>query len=324
MRVLFVTNYLEHLAAQPYAGIFSQRQAESLRRLGVEIEFFDLGRSFSPIRLWKKWRELRALVRASRPSVVHAQYGTVVALVSALAGGRSLITFCGSDVLPGASVSFVRTWLGIALSNLAAVLADRVICVSEEMRRALWFRRRDVDVVPHGVDTSLFAPAPRAAAREQLRWDAHAPVALFVGLRDPGNKGLALADAAVLEARDVYPDLTLYCVAKTAPADMPGYFHAADLLLFTSRQEGSPNAVKEALACNLPVVSVPVGDVEERLEGVKPSVVVPRDPKMLGDAIVAVLRDGRRSNGREIVSAISLEAIAERVLSIYREMEKQG
>jgi glycosyltransferase involved in cell wall biosynthesis len=80
--------------------------------------------------------------------------------------------------------------------------------------------------------------------------------------------------------------------------------------------------VKEALACNLPVVSTPVGDVPERLAGVFPSCIVSRDPKELGEAIVNILRTRQRSNGREKVIHLSLEQAASQILTIYRSVLK--
>jgi glycosyltransferase involved in cell wall biosynthesis len=95
------------------------------------------------------------------------------------------------------------------------------------------------------------------------------------------------------------------------------YMNAADVLLLTSHREGSPNSVKEAMACNLPVVSVDVGDVAERLETVSPSVVHTEDSDLTA-ALVELLRAGERSNGREIIREISLTGQIDRLVDVYR------
>jgi glycosyltransferase involved in cell wall biosynthesis len=100
---------------------------------------------------------------------------------------------------------------------------------------------------------------------------------------------------------------------------MPTYMNAADALLLTSNREGSPNAVKEALACNLPVVSTDVGDVRERLSGVSPSAVCTTDDG-LTDALVDVLAQGARSNGRDIVREVSVSRTRDRLHAVYQQV----
>jgi teichuronic acid biosynthesis glycosyltransferase TuaC len=105
----------------------------------------------------------------------------------------------------------------------------------------------------------------------------------------------------------------------TIPPDLiPTMMNAADCLLLTSDWEGSPNVVKEALACNLPVVSVGVGDVRERLRGVQPSLIVSRDAQEIGKGLAEVLNQSQRSNGHQLISHLSSEAIARRIVSVYR------
>jgi glycosyltransferase involved in cell wall biosynthesis len=102
--------------------------------------------------------------------------------------------------------------------------------------------------------------------------------------------------------------------------------NAADCLLVTSLHEGSPNIVKEAMACNLPVVCVPCGDVAERLEKTYPGGILPYDAAALAGAIYEVLKTGRRSNGREqiVLQGLTLSKIAERLVQIYRRVQQRN
>lgn len=320
MRVLFITNYRGAWAYYPPAGIFVERQADSLRNAGVDVLFFDLGRSHSPLALARRLLELRREIRRSAPDLIHAQYGTLVGLVAALTLHPMVITFGGSDVLVGASASPVRIYLGIFLSNLASLFARRVICVSDELRRALWWRRRGVVVIPRGVNLQQFRPGPRDEARAELGWDLEARIVLIDGLRDPQNKGLSIARRAIEIVQEELPDTQLVIVEAVQPDRMPVLLRAADALICASRQEGSPNIVKESLACALPVVGVRVGDVPERLAGAEPGGVVDRTPEAIARALVPILRQRQRSNGPEIVRQLSLEAIASRITGVYDEV----
>jgi glycosyltransferase involved in cell wall biosynthesis len=147
------------------------------------------------------------------------------------------------------------------------------------------------------------------------------PLILFNASAQPTHKRLDLATSAVEIAKQTLKSIHLVVLDGLAdPADIPYYMNACDCLLLASDAEGSPNVVKEALACNLPVVSVDVGDVRERLRGVSPSIIVSRDPKEIGFELVELLRSRPRSNGRSKVLTLSLEHVAQKIHGVYEEM----
>jgi glycosyltransferase involved in cell wall biosynthesis len=99
---------------------------------------------------------------------------------------------------------------------------------------------------------------------------------------------------------------------------MPVLMSACDALLFTSMQEGSPNAVKEALACDLPVVSVEVGDVPVRLQGIEGCELCSDErPETIAAALERVLRRGQRIAGRQAVQQLDENLITQQVLGVY-------
>ena len=315
--VLVVSNHWKKADNKTFAAVWVDRQVTALRALGVEVSTFDIGSSHSPGDLWAAWKGLRAEVRRLRPDLVHARYGTITAMLCVWSGCRSLITYAGSDLLPGAGISWVRTWVGILLSNLAALKADALICVSGQLRRALWWRRGAARVIPDGVNLERFIPIDREEARRRLGWPADRRIVVMDAARDPVNKGLAVAEAAMERVRGVFPDAELRVFVGVKPDEMPLHYSAADALLCASRQEGSPNVVKEALACNCPVVATPVGDVEERLEGVVPARVVRRDAESIAAGLIEILRERRRCNGRQAVLGLGIDQVARRVVEVY-------
>ena len=128
----------------------------------------------------------------------------------------------------------------------------------------------------------------------------------------------------LLLAARLLPGARLEVLDGAVPAGrIVTYMNAADCLLLTSDSEGSPNVVKEALACDLPVVSVDVGDVRERVAGVTPGAVVGRDPEALGAALAAILRDPVRSDGRAAVAALHTRVIAAGIVDVYRRVARR-
>jgi glycosyltransferase involved in cell wall biosynthesis len=113
------------------------------------------------------------------------------------------------------------------------------------------------------------------------------------------------------------PEARLEIAFGYDPSLVPTLMNAADTLVFPSRSEGSPNAVKEAMAAELPIVATPVGDIPERLQGVENCYVCQPEPHAFADAIVKTLRAGRAPAARKAVEPISITAIADRLRNIY-------
>jgi len=131
------------------------------------------------------------------------------------------------------------------------------------------------------------------------------------------RKNYPLAERVVgAVAGDLDRDVTLHTMSGVDHETVPYYVNAADCVLLTSDHEGSPNTVKEAMACNVPVVSTDVGDVRERLDGVAPG-GVGTDEAELMTLLREVLSSSARSNGREAVREVSWDRIGEKIIRIY-------
>jgi teichuronic acid biosynthesis glycosyltransferase TuaC len=186
--------------------------------------------------------------------------------------------------------------------------AAAVICVSEGLFKRLWWRRSVARVMPLGVDLELFRPLDRETCRRELGWTGPERVLLF-NANNPALKRLDIAQAVVQQLNAQGMSVRLEVLrGGIDPDHMPVLMNGADALLLCSDQEGSPTMVKEAMGCNLPVVSSDVGDVRQRLRDVRPGAVVEQEVDALAKALSEVLRDGRRSNGRELAARNGIDS----------------
>lgn len=300
--------------------IFARRQSASLESAGAQVrEHYFLDRMTAG-GVSTERRALRGIVAEFAPDIVHAHYGTVTGLLCTSIGANSVVvTFRGSDLNPSPAVSAIRSQVGRWFSQLAAQRADGVICVSQQLSERLWVRPRRLLILSSGIDTELFQPRDRQEARQRLGIPQGVPMILFNEGRDPMAKRTSLAREVVDRVRVSRPDLLLRVMrGEVPPVDVPWLMAAADVLLVTSLFEGSPNIVRESLACELPVVSVRVGDVAEHLEGVDNCHLCSDDVAALAEGVEMVLTSGRRAGRRSNVEQ-SLTSVANELLRFYAE-----
>lgn len=300
--------------------VFSKRDVEHIRKAGVDTRTFFLKSRTRPVVLFAEWRRLRRELRAFRPHIVHAHYGTVTAFVTVLsARSPTVLTFHSAEFTHELGISVVRQKAGRILTRFAAQRADRIVCVAEEFKHRLSWCEEKVSVIPSSVDVEVFTPQSRDRARAALGWNPADAVVLFYSGRNPETKRLDVAMATIEIARQTYGPIRFEILGRSvAPDRVPLYLNAADCLLCTSQAEGSPTIVKEAMACNLPVVAVDVGDVKRRLQGVANCFIEPRDPAALASRVGQVLRSRERSDGRMHLSDVTSDACRDRYLAIYR------
>jgi len=323
MRVLCLTHAWP-TAEKDVAGIFVQRQVASLRELGVTVDVRVAGGAGG-----SRWPGLVACLReeVTRRSydLLHAQYGGRTALAAVLVGGPPVIvSYCGSDLNglgTGTPRERAHAGAGVLCSQFAALHARGLIVKSEGLANRLWraWDRKRCHIIPNGIDLELFRPMGRRQARARLGWELDGAVVLVSGQSDGPVKRLDLAEAAVAQARNRVPGLSLRLLRGVPPREVPLHLNAADLVLLTSQHEGSPNIVKEALACNVPVVSVDVGDVKRWISGTPHCWLCDREPASLAEGIVRALSGGGRSEGRAVVAPLALPGVAARVLDVYEE-----
>lgn len=321
-RVLVVTN-LWPSEVDPGFGSFVQAQMESLRPLGVEFDVLFIQGRESRWNYARASAELRRRLKAKPFDLIHAHFGLSGWVARSQFCVPVVVSFMGDDVLGhfkrNGRISIYGRFLQ-ASSFILARLVSAVIVKSREMKSKL--RLASAYVIPNGVDLNLFHPMDRVAARRTLGLDLHKKFVLFPYNPNEERKRFDLIEAAVASARESIPELEILHVRGVPGDRMPLYMNAADVLVLASLAEGSPNAVKEAMAANLPVVSVNVGDTADLIGETEGCYLVPREAQAIAARIVEVCRRGTRTRGREWIARLSMENVATQIVEVYAQVAR--
>jgi glycosyltransferase involved in cell wall biosynthesis len=306
MRVLVLTNMYPH-EADPSFGTFVYEQVRALRALGVEMDVLFVNGRASRWSYLSGYARLWRQVRHVRYDLVHAHY--VFAGWIARAQWRLPIvqSFHGAGEMLG-----YQGWLCKRL----APLVDRVIVTSADHKARLG--HAPARIIPCGVDLALFAPQPRDEARRKLGWDPAKKTVLWVGDPRP-EKRLDLVHGAFDLLAQRRSDVEMQIVSRVPHAQVPTYMHAADAFILPSDHEGSPVVIKEAMACNLPIVAVDVGDVAQVIGGVAGCYLAERTAEDLAAKLEQALSH-EYSAGRAAIQHLQTSAEAQAILDIYNDV----
>ncbi len=297
VRALIVTN-MYPTPLRPALGVFVRDQVEALRKLpDVDVEVFAFepgGYASAAAALLRR--------RADRFDVVHAHFGLTAWPALAARADRRVVTLHGTDIAHPRSRAITR-----------AVLPryDVVAAASKELA-AMVPTKRDVAVLPCGVDMHRFQPAARAEARSAL------------GLEQDGRYLLFPADPARPEkrydlARAVAGDVPLLTLVGVDPGEVYLWINAANAVLVPSDREGFGLAVLEALACDVPVLATPVGVAPEALSDIAGAYCAAFETAAWQAALAPHLAQADpRVEGRARAELFSAERMAERVLEAWQ------
>ena len=209
--------------------------------------------------------------------------------------------------------------INILLSRLLQYFVDEIIVKSDNLLEKL-DASLSVSVVPNGVNFNTFRSMDKAECRKKLGLNKHNKIVLFLGKTDDPRKNYSLAQSSI-EYLNSYSNrkinIELVAPNSIAPEEVPVYMNASDVLLQTSLWEGSPNVIKEAMACNIPIVSTDVGDVNKVIIDTKGCFLTEFDSESIGHAIDNAISFNSRTLGRNDIKHLRSERVAETIKSIY-------
>ncbi len=297
---------------------------QSLIDKGLKINYGHFSNRKSILKLWHAGLKIRRMCKNDKYDLIHVFWGSTTALMTVIFSTKPvIISFSGSDLLGLKNSKGKITLSGRiskALSIIAAYLADSLITKSEEMKETLPEGLRiKTTVIPNGVNFSSFYLIPLADARTKLGWQSESKIVLFFSSGGAPVKNFKLALETFQKVKETISNAALKVIdGGVDHNELVYYYNASDAMLLTSFHEGSNNSLKEAMACNLPVISVPCGDAPERLRGLTNCYVSKEyDASELAEVLIRILQTGERSNGRDFIDELSLSLVADRIIEVY-------
>ncbi len=286
-----------------YVSPFILDQAEALKKNGIEIDFF-LIQGKGSLGYLKNYKFFLNKISSFRPNIIHAHYG-LSGLFSNLQRRVQVVTsFHGSDV----NDSKVRFF-----SRLAYKLSARSIFISSELARKL--NVKNPIIIPCGVDFSIFYPVDRKIARQKLNFPLKANLVLFSSSFSNTVKNYPLAKEALSKITN--NNIKLVELKGYSRDEVALLMNAVNVVLLTSFSEGSPQFIKEAMSCNVPIVSVDVGDVRNVINNTDGCYIAERSPLDLSLKIQKALDFNNRTNGRQLMEKYDNIKTAKRIITVY-------
>lgn len=316
MKVLFVSS---GNSSKFEIAPFIKAQGEDLKQIGVEVDFFPIkGKGVKGY--LKNIRPLRKLIKEKNYDLIHAHYvlSAWVALLT-FSGKKVIASFMGSDTYGDVDENGKRkvgSYKEIILAKLIQPFLVKIIVKSKNLEEYIYLKKKCI-ILPNGVNLEKFVIEDQKKAREELGLLSHKKYILFLGDKNNTRKNFKLLeDAFKLIKSDNFELLSPYPISHEKVVK---YMNAADVLAFTSYLEGSPNVVKEAMACNIPIVTVEVGDTIWLIENSQGNILSEKGIDSFANALLKALNVSHRTQSRSDIIRLSLDSksVANKLHKIY-------
>ena len=286
-----------------YISPFVLDQVNALKKRGVKIDFF-LIRGKGIFGYIKNYKLLLEKIKIFEPNLVHAHYG-LSGLFSSLQKKIPVVTtFHGSDI----NMNKIRFF-----SKIADFMSSKSIFVSYDLARKL--KKKESIIIPCGVNLDMFYPVDKNDARRKLGIALDKKYVLFSSNFDNTVKNYPLAKESISNLKD--DNVELIQLKGYDRNEVALLMNAVDAVLMTSFTEGSPQFIKEAMACNTPIISVSVGDVKGIIKDTDGCYLVKRDSHAISYKILEAFKFNGRTNGRKNIKHFDNELIAEKIINVY-------
>ena len=322
MRILEVSRYKNNFADHQLP--FVTEQGEAIRALGHEVEFFLIRGNYLKAR-----KALMAKIREWKPDIIHAHYG-LSAITAELQSEVPVVTTFHNGETHSRLVNL--------MSSLFSLRAKHVIYVAPHIREMSYFKARNYSIIPCGVTLEDCFLMDKAEARKKLGWDQNKKYIMFGGAFSDLRKNYPLLKEAVdILNRTPYtihhtPDIICIEMKGLSRAECVLRMNAADVFALPTKNEGSPQALKEAMACNCPIVATDVADIKHLLGDLPGHYILANkkgngawwvgdehSAEDLAELLKQALAFSGRTEGRKRIVELSYtnELVAKQIIKIY-------
>ena len=312
LKVIHITNNYptENL---PIFGIFVKEQIDSLSQQGIKNEvFFINGREKGKLEYLKSIFRIRKFLSNNQYDIIHCHHALSAACLI-LSGhskkSKTIVSFQNDPANEGHRLyDFIKR-------NVRAIILKN---------NSTYVDNKTIFYLPNGVNTDFFQSITKLEAFNKLNLDTSKKYILFVSsnfIRKQKRHDIFCDTLEILKKKYNMEDVEELRLINTKRELVPYFFNAASLHLLTSDFEGSPNSVKEAMACNTPVVSTDVGNVLELLDGVNGSFVAKSNAsEELADLAYSALSNEEihDSRGALIEKKLDIESVAKQLIKLYK------
>lgn len=325
MRVLIVCRYKE--AFPSHITPFITEQGDSVNKInGYKVDYFTIkGKGF--LSYFTQVKDLNKRIEEFKPDIIHAHYGLsgLTAVLQRMA--PVVITFHNGEV---------DTFLGNLFSSIASLFAKHTIYVAQHIYNRTFFKpKSNYTIMPCGINIEDCNITEQKEARKQLGFEDENKYILFGGAFDNTRKNYkVIKDALMLDGRsfvktdmgDDYGDIVCMEMKGLSRSECVLRMCACDLFMLPSKSEGSPQALKEAMACNRPIVATDIADIKHLLGDLPGHYICSFEPEDVAKKIKLALDFNGRTDGRKRIIELGLtnEQVAKKIISIYNKvLEKQ-
>jgi glycosyltransferase involved in cell wall biosynthesis len=303
---------------------FIKSQGESLKKRGIFVDYYTI-KGKGILGYLKNVFPIRNHIKENEYDLIHAHYSLTgwVSVFSFTPKVPKVVSFMGCDTYGDYDENgkfILSSIINIIAAKILQFFVKYIIVKSAALEKYVNFKKKTY-IIPNGVNISKFTPLQQAEARKKIGLDYEKKYILFLGDKNDMRKNFKLLKTAHKHLNDNVEILNPYPLQHDW---VPLYLNACDVLALCSFREGSPNVIKEALACNVPIVSTRVGDVETMLNDTEGCYLSDFDPYCFSGKLLQAINfssNKGKTNGRRRIMSLGLDetTISKQIMEVYKE-----